>query len=300
MEEKKLKKCFISATLTTNLSSLYKLLKNKGIEVMDAASLPFSKMGYSKIIKNEIRKSDFVFVILDSKTNPNLYFEIGLAVGLKKPIFMIVDNRVDIPFDLREIVYVKTTLDDIEKIEFALDQFLYQVPKKRRYPHKEKKKLEIFLDASVFINQIESLSGFNGLEIERYIANLFEKNENIISVKQQPQYVDKGVDMALWIDSTESILGNPILVEIKSGILSKSRLLHAEEQLRKYIENTNSSVGLLIYFDKNGKTFHQNKIRKPLVIWLELRGLISELSKNTLEQVVVNQRNRIFHSSEER
>src|SRR5690606_38479090 len=81
---------------------------------------------------------------------------------------------------------------------------------------------------------------------------------------------DKGVDFALWLDEVDPILGNPILIEVKTGDITPEQLNNGERQLQNYLAKTKSKVGLLLYLDKPGKKFPLGSSLDPLVIRTDL------------------------------
>ncbi len=49
-----------------------------------------------------IREADVLVAELTSK-NPNVFYELGLAHALEKPVVLVSSNQEDVPFDLRHI-----------------------------------------------------------------------------------------------------------------------------------------------------------------------------------------------------
>jgi len=313
-KEKSLKNCFVVAPATVDITPLRKLLESRGIKVRDMLSVPISKVSISKTIEKEIHSSDFLCAVIPSKAPPSIFYEVGLARGARKPIFLIFEEKGVMPSDLQDVVYVRTSIKGQKVIEFALDQFLSRYPQRPKYTRRRIKYTKYAkkrpkytyrgiryakkrLDITSLQQQLRHLSKeAYEVEMESFVARLFEHFNDVVAVRKDPSYVSKGVDMALWIDTLESSLGNPVLVEVKSGKLSDSMLINAENQLRGYLEQTNASVALLIYFDHERRRFKPLTIRWPLVIWLELRNLLSMLSRHSLADVIVTQRNRMVHS----
>ena len=63
------------------------MLRRKGIQAKDAFSLAYPD-AIVPSVEREIRNSDFMVAILSSKhSSSNVYYEIGFARGLRKPIF---------------------------------------------------------------------------------------------------------------------------------------------------------------------------------------------------------------------
>jgi GTP cyclohydrolase II len=150
----------------------------------------------------------------------------------------------------------------------------------------------------VLLKKIDSLLEHknNGSELTTFLVNLLKTEGAVVS--QQHGDRDKGVDMALWIDSLESSLGNPILVEIKMSCLTEDQLKIAEDQLRRYLTTTNSRSGLLLYLDREKKRFRRATLGMPLIIRLDIRDLINELRTKTLSRVLLSERNAMVHQGE--
>jgi hypothetical protein len=299
--KKNLKKCFIVASSGLNIQPLKNLLKGRNIEVYDIISTPLTGISISSLVKKMINNSDFVIAIISLKDpRPNVFFELGLAYGAKKPVFLIIQDEGFIPMDIKDMVYIRTSIDNLEIISSTLDQFLskHEYPIKKykfriartrieRQP-KEKSSVE-FLQ-----RDLENIAKQgNVIEFESFLANLL-KTEGVLTQSREV----KGADMALWIDDLESSLGNPILVEVKMGKISESSLLQAEEQLRNYLLKTNTRAGLLIYLDREEKHFKRSKFRIPLIIRLEAHELISELSDRSLALIILSERNQMAHFGE--
>ena len=99
-------------------------------------------------------------------------------------------------------------------------------------------------------------------------------------------------DLAIWIDETQSILGNPILVEVKAGRLSQSRIDEAYHQLSQYLIRAKARLGILIYRDLAGARYKVAATHLPLVICLSIEELIDCLRLGTLTKTLIAIRNR--------
>lgn len=68
-------------------------------------------------IFNQIAKADFIIADM-SKRNPNVFYEVGYAHALDKPVILITDNADDIPFDLKHrphIIYDRNNLTGLRE-----------------------------------------------------------------------------------------------------------------------------------------------------------------------------------------
>ncbi|MEH7148814.1 hypothetical protein, partial [Priestia megaterium] len=113
---------------------------------------------------------------------------------------------------------------------------------------------------------------------------------------------DKGVDFVLWLDELDEVnqlFGNILLIEMKIGSLTKEVIDAGERQLQQYLENTNNKVGLLLYFDREGKRFKLGGSLNPLIIRMDIEDFIFEVNKKkNLVNVILDCRNKIAHGME--
>ena len=290
-----LKSCFIIAPIEVNIEPIRALLADRSIQVNDALSLPPGRGSIVNTIELAIRKADFVCGIISTETSPNVLFEIGLAYGARKPLFLIVDKKADLPANLRDFFCVRASPLDIDAIQFNIDSFL-EYPTK---PTSTKYRTSTGPEFSAIYrdDELESLrrleASESGLALEAFIADLLKKANMV--VVDESHYPDRGADIAIWLDDIESSLGNPVLVEVKAGQLSDQRLRSAESQLRHYLTQTNAKVGLLVYLDTDGRRFPKLSLEWPLVIRLDARDLVDLLSKNELAPALIAERNKAVH-----
>jgi hypothetical protein len=304
---RELKNCFIIAPIDVNILLIEKLLKERNIKTYDPSQISLTEY-ISSSVQKEIRNSDFVIAIVSFKeAKPNIFYELGLARGAGKPVFLIIQDDGPIPVDLTDMVYVRTTLGNHLAIAFALDQFI------SKYKHKLVSGLEKSPYRGRFASRTlvrsrkkrkPSVTPLQGsleniaksgteAEFESFLTGLL-KSEGVI-LTQHYEAKETGADMALWIDSLENKLGNPLLVELKFGRLSEPSLERAEKRLRHYLTVTNTRTGLLIYLEPSGKRFRQAKAALPLVIRFDVRDLTNRLAYQSLASVLLQERNRIVH-----
>jgi len=294
-----LKSCFIAAPIAVNTETLRKVLMDRGIQVKDALSLPAGPGSIIGAIESAIRDADFVCAVIPLQMSPNVLFEIGLAYGARKPLFLVVDKEADLPANLKDIFYVRASPWDNEAIEFNLDHFLEHptrgVPRRQRITVKEPKPSppqELRID-----EKLESLRRLEGSEramaLESLVADLLKQAGAVVT--RERYYPDTGADMAAWLDGIESSLGNPVLVEVKAGHLSEQRLRQAELQLQHYLAQTNARAGLLIYFDQMGRRFPSSPSTWPLVVRFDVRDFADIVSRGQLVAALLAERNKAAH-----
>lgn len=103
---------------------LVRALEEAGFEVSRADNINNAQNILKDIVKG-IAQSDLVIAdITDS--NPNVYYELGLAHALGKPTILLAQEIDDVPFDLRSyrIIPYKTHFADIERARRQLAKLL--------------------------------------------------------------------------------------------------------------------------------------------------------------------------------
>lgn len=111
---------------------LYSVLKQNSINTyaLDVTILPRIEGGsLSNEIQRYIKSSDYVFVLLtkDAIGSANIFFEIGLARALSKPILLIIEPDTTLPHEIKDLPYItlnrenpSSTLEQIRQLSSNL------------------------------------------------------------------------------------------------------------------------------------------------------------------------------------
>jgi hypothetical protein len=99
--------CFVVQPFASPFGGYFDLIFKPAIEQagMEAIRADAEIFGAGKImdqIWRGIRDADVLVAELTSK-NPNVFYELGLAHALEKPVVLVSSNQEDVPFDLRHI-----------------------------------------------------------------------------------------------------------------------------------------------------------------------------------------------------
>ncbi|MEU4806895.1 hypothetical protein [Actinosynnema sp. NPDC023587] len=73
-------------------------------------------------VHDAIAATDRVLVVLGIEASMNSVFEAGVAVGLGKPLVVLADPRIPVPADLAALLTIRARPDELEAIDFTLDQ----------------------------------------------------------------------------------------------------------------------------------------------------------------------------------
>ena len=79
-------------------------------------------------ILRSIREADYIIADL-TEQNPNVYYELGLAHALTKPVILITQNTANLPFDLRHqrVIVYSDTAAGAAQLRTVLTQYLSNV-----------------------------------------------------------------------------------------------------------------------------------------------------------------------------
>lgn len=99
--------CFVMQPFAGHLGSYYEsifkpAIKQAGLRPIRADDEIFATGKVMDQIWRGIRSASVLVAELTSK-NPNVFYELGLAHALEKPVVLISSNQDDVPFDLRHI-----------------------------------------------------------------------------------------------------------------------------------------------------------------------------------------------------
>ena len=123
-------KCFISREYSVSseiLISIQEVLDELNIQYYDMFPVQ-GGMAISEAIYTAIHDSDIVIAVI-TKSSSNVLFELGLAIGLGKAVFLLVDDSDYIPADLHGRLYIKINENLKENLTLPLRFF---VDKKRK------------------------------------------------------------------------------------------------------------------------------------------------------------------------
>jgi hypothetical protein len=232
------------------------------------------------VLANFIAEADVVISHISS-ANPNLLFEIGVAVGMRKRLVLVTNESSFLPFDLRGETLVSYERGDTgeERLSFKLENLIREQLRRRstrfgtsypRYKWDASGEFPSFDFRSIH----GAFATATARRFEEWVGEIFSRISAWELITQKG--ADSGYDVVFWNeipDSDLAALGNPIVVEAKAGkILTKSMVdqitgraerqglkgliltttAPASEALRKHILGISLSTGLsIVLLDRN-------------------------------------------------
>ena len=292
-------RCFLAAISDVSIDALKQIVSSLGATLIRPYDInPGAETSSS--IRQTIRNSDCAVVILTT-SHPVVFYELGLCKGLGKPTLVISDKETDLPFFAAETHYLRTALTDNPVLRSGLTGFLQEVRERKRmrrpqrhYPENNARRIH---GLSYDLPSFDALrASSSGQDVEGVVEAMFKKLRLTYESSRATPSVRR-VDFAIWLDKLSPTIGNPLLVEVKSGDITKEGLRKARESLKRYAKESNSRICLLLYLDRNGKRYNQSDYSAPLIIEYDLQDFASDLSRTPLDALILSIRNRIAHRS---
>lgn len=293
-------KCFVSAPAHTDTSLLRTVLMQLDIETYDIYDFQPGEP-FHDLLKKKIKESDFA-VIVATEINANVFYEMGICEGLGKPLFIIVGKEMKAPYFVDKYVHLKTDLHNVDLLKISLSKFLENLRSRKSKPRRSKsvaapRTLRTEDDYLETIRRMRREG--SALEVEKLADEVFRKLNFQFEPNRFMGSGDRGVDYAIWNDNLTLAVGNPLLIEVKTGSLTPQAIHATENRLKEYLARTNAKTGILLYLDRNGRRFREHYSLDPLILRYDLEDFIEALSKSTFEDVVLSKRNNMIHGVSE-
>ena len=128
------KTCFLAGPTGPQSEALRRQLQAKQVVCL-SVERTFPSVPNATSIRSILNRSDFVGCILPLNPPANLLFELGMAIGLNKPLLLFADDPQQVPFDLASSRALKSDLISSEALDTFLEAFLKTIapsPAKRR------------------------------------------------------------------------------------------------------------------------------------------------------------------------
>jgi len=235
-----LQTCLLIAPAKVDVAAVTKSLLDRRLELVRVNSFMWDTTGG---LRSAIRECDFVCVYSPDEWTQSMLFEIGVAAGLGKRIFMVVSETPAVPADLRAMSYVVAERWNPSVIEPHLDAFLSTIPVRQSQRVLRKVSIRPRRDFSQERMQLAKLVvSASPRELESFVEALFRKAS--MNVTASP-IQDFGADFAIVSPAIKRQFKKPILVEVKHGGL-QSDLNLAVRKLVNLIAKGRGSAALLV------------------------------------------------------
>lgn len=272
-----------------------------GITPFLSFEMPIPGSSFSEGIFTAIDRAGFyIFVLGRASTNSNVLFEIGYAAAQKKRILIVAPRDAEIPQALENYFVIRADPASPRGLKFAIQQ-LIQAPKSS--PHKSARRVarttKIPDQAAETVRALKRLgSRATELEVVHVLADLLHESGIKVVVEHQTAGPHgkraERVDMALWVDELNALVGNPVLIQVKRHLRVEDARRLRDEALQTYL-SVSSRALLVVFVMGNEDALSRLNVPIPLVMFVKLQTLISLLQENSFGNVVRQFRNKIVH-----
>jgi hypothetical protein len=225
-----------------------------------------------------------------------IYVEIGVAAARGLPLLVVVQAPAQPSPALAGLTTATSSLGNVQALNLHLSLFLRSVASGA--PARTKANLlptaPNLVPASyrTRLEMARTSQGFERAEaFERLVTEIVR--DAGAKIEERPTgWPDAGVDIAAFIPGEEQRLG-PVLIEVKSGLLTAAELARAQRKLSDHVLQSRSGLGLLVF---NEITVGARKVKPaPLVARIGIDQLLRELESRPLSEVLVQARGRAVH-----
>lgn len=283
--------CFISREYNVPddiLKSIQEVLSEYKIQYFDLYSESLG-MSLSSGVINAISNAQIVIGVM-TKNASNVLFELGLAIGMGKSVFLLIDDSEYIPSDLYGMTYIKINENLKENLALPLRFFIDGKRKNTRIDYTKfyRKGLVNNGNAIARDKYLERLKKIrqdgDGIQFECLVADLFEEiKEQFATLKFNSVSWDEGYDFAVWVDALDGKVINPIKFELKIGNISIEQLNTIVKQISTKVKN--QELVLVLYCDRNSRIAeYQSKVSNVVVI--EFENFLNKICEYGLAEAI--------------
>jgi len=239
--------CFIAAEHSAERSQLRKQLEDRQVKCFSLDRLSGST-GSTVSVQSLIQRSDFVAGILPPSLSQNVAFELGIALGLGKPLLLFAHKSSLVPFDLASLNVLQidrldaTTWNDyieafLRTIRPSKHDFQKSVTRKEATPSRRWRDIR-----AEFTRLLEKPDVSFERKFERLVERAFKQAGFSLTASPGPDF---GADFALASPKLIEALSLPILIEVKDN-LPNVLAQPALDRLSALVRERRGGAGLIV------------------------------------------------------
>lgn len=289
--------CYISSPAGIDSSNIQSILVSKGFITSVETNGVKSAAYWEQKVKDSIKASEFVVAVLSAGAdNSNVYYEVGFAHGIGKRVLILASPEMkESTVGLKSSLYLRIDVSNKRAVEFALDQVLRAPEQDRNQIATESENnLPIGELADDLLSQLNSPESTWGAHPENAVVQALGKSGVNVLVKSK--YWDTGADMAVWADELESIVGNPLLIEVKQHISSATSVTRLSSQIESYLEKSNASWLLLLYLEGPEPGSESWEQIPGSVMYVSLKEFLESFKSMNFVEIVQSLKSRKYES----
>ena len=241
-------RCFLSSPRLVDTARLRQVLGELGVEVSSVDELPTAGELPTAKLLNQMRSASFVLGVLTKDKGDAVLFELGVGIGLGKPVFLIAEHKESLATGLLDLPLVVSSLSAVETLRFHLEAFITNLKLSRGTSISTRRPPRFYGGGEAVPVPLDHPQP-RGMVAERRVAEALRRAGGNVTVS--PTFgTDAEADMVVWLSGPIDLgAGGPILVEVKStargrfpegGVRQLERLIR-RSHLRAAILITNTT-----------------------------------------------------------
>lgn len=294
------RRCFIAVRPQLNIEPIRALLSERGIDATASYERPWLGARPLDTVVALIEEADLVIGILDEpSTSANILFELGYAFARDKKIMVIQPRGMKgIPSDLAASLHVQVDLGETEALADNLDALLAApTPSRKPYIPETPETHPIGAPVDTLLLRVDkAVSERSAADLEEVIVDAIrESGVRIVHPTGERGVVDTGPDIGIWSDDLESSVGNPLLIELKLQVRTRSALRSIREQVKEYARLRNREWALVLYGEGPPDWDAEVENEAP-ILTMEARKFIERLRSESFAAVIGSLRDQAIRA----
>lgn len=290
-ERKRSRSVFVICKVGSNIRPLIETLRGLNLEPLNDVVA----QGSSTL--ELITKADLVCAVIEESSNPNVFMELGYALGRGLPVAIFIDGDSDgrLPSDISGFSFFSVPLHDVAALKFHLQVFLQNLDIASPPKPNGRRKSDKQLSASSKV----VTSGFPESQLEREVLHTLEMSAEIKSIAPQPGGIEPRTfipDFAVWLSASTTVVQSPMVIEIKEPRHSEETIDKAVAQLSQYVAASDARTAILLINNSNRSPLRIVHLA-PLVFVADIETFKDLLLRGELVKTLSTERNRFAHSA---
>jgi hypothetical protein len=293
--------CFVVAANSVETPAILEAVARAGANPIVMEDLAPRRGLLVEILRDAMSSVDVVVGVLSaSVANDSTIFVLGMAAALGKPTIVVTSQEMAIPDWPGTTMTVREVGPRYDALRFALKQVLHGLSEGIVLPTR--------LPAEFPPSTLNPIGEFShrllrGLdeagerptetELVGILAQALEAGGASPVVEGGP---DARFDLGVWDAELEALVGNPLVIEVKTELRDADSTVRALAQVERYLVATGGRWALLVYGSGNDAMVRDVAWTRP-VLTSSLRELLAALSDASFSQYVSRLRAERVHTS---
>jgi hypothetical protein len=288
--------CFVIAPVGAPVSSLLEVLRKSRFEPFFISDFLTSRQKESSKVRAAFKSVDVVVALFFTEYPlENVFFELGIAIGLARPTIVFAEPTVRLPDAFGGIQIRRANLAEPNQLVPEINRFLepksrsqellpiYDRPiRKISEPHPRRERL---LEALRGL-QVSQSARLSDASLQQELTNVFTNaGATVVQAPHHGTSRSFEIDLALWVDDIQKEIGNPVVVEVKSR-LSQDLLGAVKSRLAQSLGSVGATAGIIVHGGQSMQLPDHVAQSAPLIFVFSVDELATLLQEQTLANLL--------------